>query len=157
MNTTGRLLLLLLTTLLVVACGRTPGAGQESNPPSASVPSFPPVGDGEPTNVQPVPGTQQTRDVPAQQLDVALDGRRVYVRLAWWSGVEPCNVLDSVALQQTGSDIQLTIREGTTDPDAICIELAMLKSTVVDLGELEPGTYTISAYGDAAPVTVEVL
>jgi len=32
----------------------------------------------------------------SRRIDAALDGRRLFVRLIWWSGVEPCNVLDSV-------------------------------------------------------------
>ena len=35
-------------------------------------------------------------------------------------------------------------------PDAICIEIAKLKATIVDLGELEPGTYTIARRRAAA-------
>ena len=161
-----RLLPVVLPLLLVsAACAAGPGpsaspggsAGSSSSAhPPAGIPAFPPVADAEPTPVVATPGTQLARDVRAQQLDVALDGRHAYARLVWWSGVEPCNVLDSVTLQQTGSELFLTIREGTTDPDAFCIELAMLKSTIVDLGELEPGTYTISAFGDAAPLTIEV-
>ena len=41
-------------------------------------------------------------------------------------------------------------------PDQMCIEIAVYKGAVVDLGELEPGTYTITAFGDAAPVEVTV-
>ena len=39
----------------------------------------------------------------------------------------------------------------------MCIELAEFKRALVDLGELEPGTYTISdATGGAAPISVTV-
>jgi hypothetical protein len=39
----------------------------------------------------------------------------------------------------------------------MCIEIAMYKATIVDLGELEPGEYTIRASeGEAPPITVTV-
>jgi hypothetical protein len=115
-----------------------------------------PIDDGEPTIVIPNPPTLNVHDVAVTNLTAGLDGRRVFVRLAWWSGVEPCNVLDSVAMARDGTNIRLTVREGAKDLDAACIEIAMLKATIVDLGELEPGTYTISAFGEVDPITVTV-
>jgi hypothetical protein len=39
----------------------------------------------------------------------------------------------------------------------MCIEIAELKATIVDLGELEPGDYSIRAgEGEAPPITVTV-
>ena len=83
--------------------------------------------------------------------------RRVLVKATWWSGIEPCNVLDSVKVERSGSDIEITLIEGTGDPNAICIEIAEQKATIVDLGELEPGTYRISSPGgDATPVVIVI-
>jgi hypothetical protein len=65
-------------------------------------------------------------------------------------------VLDSVVVTPTGKAIALTIIEGADKLGVACIELAMLKATVVDLGELDPGTYKISAGGDAPPIQVVV-
>ena len=79
------------------------------------------------------------------------------MRVAWWSGVEPCSVLAGVDVARDGDTFTLTVREGSAAaPDTMCIEIAQYKATIVDLGELDPGTYTISAFGDAAPVTVTV-
>ena len=100
-------------------------------------------------------GSTSTRSA-RPPIEARVDGRHVMVRLTWWSGVEPCNVLDSVGVETAGSHIRLTIREGADQRDVACIEIAMLKATVVDLGELAPGTYTISAGGDASPVQVVV-
>jgi hypothetical protein len=161
-------MLLVILSVALAACGAAASAPPSSGPagggggvapgqPGGDVPSFMPIADGEPTFVVPRPGTTvQTHDVGASHIAVALDGRRLYVRLAWVSGVEPCYTLDSVLLDRDGTNLHLTIREGTTDPNAACIEIAQLKATIVDLGEMEPGTYTISAFGDADPVTVEV-
>jgi hypothetical protein len=71
--------------------------------------------------------------------------------------VEPCSVLDSVRVERSGTDIALTPVEGSSDPNAICIEVALLKATIVDLGDLEPGTYRISSPGsDAPPVVITI-
>ena len=51
-------------------------------------------------------------------------------------------------------DIDLTVVEGAADAGAICIEIAKLKATIVDLGELEPGTYTIAATNSRIPPVV---
>jgi hypothetical protein len=55
------------------------------------------------------------------------------------------------------SSIALTVIEGSSDLDAVCIEIAMLKATIVDLGELAPGTWTItSPNSDAAPIQLTI-
>ena len=104
-----------------------------------------------------MPGAVGVHDIAATGLRASVNGRRVAVELRWWSGVEPCYVLAGVDVVRDGSTFTLTILEGSAaGPDVACIELAMLKSTVVDLGELEPGRYTIQAFGDAAPLEVVV-
>ncbi|MEO8228651.1 MAG: hypothetical protein ABI628_02695 [Chloroflexota bacterium] len=113
-------------------------------------------GIGEPTIVVAKPGRLEPHPVGAIRIESRVNGRRVVVRLTWYSGVEPCSVLDTVGVVRTGNDIVLTIREGADKLGVACIELAMLKATIVDLGELEPGTYAISAGGDAPPIQVVV-
>ena len=95
--------------------------------------------------------------VAATRLDTASNGRDLAVRVAWWSGVEPCTVLAGVDVARDGNTFTLTVREGSgAPPDTACIEIAQYKATIVDLGELEPGTYTVTAFGDAPPVTVTI-
>jgi ABC-type transport system substrate-binding protein len=114
-------------------------------------------GSGQPALVIPKPGQQNLRPLPAGKLEATVDGRRVLVKATWWSGVEPCNVLDSVKVERLAEDIAITIIEGTSDPNAMCIEIATEKATIIDLGELEPGTYRItSPGGEAPPVSVTV-
>jgi hypothetical protein len=113
---------------------------------------------GQAKLVIPRPGQLNPRPVGAASLEPAVTGRRVLVKVTWWSGVEPCNVLDSVLVDRSGTEISIQLVEGTSDANAICMEIAEQKSTIVDLGELEPGTYTIRAggNGDAKPVTITV-
>jgi hypothetical protein len=115
-------------------------------------------GFGRPKLVIPRPGQLNPRPVGAASLESAVNGRHVIVKVTWWSGVEPCNVLDSVKVERSGTTITIQLIEGTGDARAICIEIAELKATIVDLGEFEPGTYTISAAGkgDATPVMIIV-
>jgi hypothetical protein len=122
-----------------------PGAGGQTGP-----------GGGQATIVVPKPGRLDAHPVGANKVEAIVSGRKVTVRLSWWSGVAPCSVLDSVGVAQNGSDIVLTIREGADQRGVACIELAMLKGTIVDLGELAPGAYTISAGGEAPPIQVVV-
>lgn len=114
--------------------------------------------DGQPQIVRPVAGQRNPHDVNINRLQgqVAADGR-VVVRATFYSGVEPCYVLDSVVLAQRGNNLTLTLREGTGQGDVACIDIAVLKATDIDLGVLPSGTYTIQAgKGDAAAIQVVV-
>lgn len=155
-------------TPLVPQPSGQPGGGAPGNPGTGIVLppdfpiTFPGVGNdpnlGAPQLVQPQAGLLDVHPVGATKIDAAVDGRKVVVRISWWSGVEPCHVLAGVDVAKDGPNIVLTVNEGTGDPQAMCIEIAQLKGVIVDLGELEPGTYKISAggQGDAAPVTITI-
>ncbi len=71
--------------------------------------------------------------LPFESATPGADGKTV--RVVWWSGVEPCNVLDHVEVAETPAMVTITLYEGH-DPDAqevACIELAVQKSTLVEL------------------------
>ncbi len=181
---TRRLLPLVAFSLLVAACTAGAAAPTPSPVPSSTAaapdsaapatdgpdepvgtdaggggdPGNPGPGAGDARVVFPRPGTLNPKLVGIAELEAEVDGRQVIVKPSWWSGVEPCNVLDSVGVERKGTTFTIGLREGTGDPNAMCIELAELKATLVDLGEVEPGTYTIEAAGDgeAEPITVTV-
>jgi hypothetical protein len=138
------------------------GGGGSGDPGSGVVGGPVDPSPGDPGAVAPViviarPGQLDPHPVAATSLEPNVDGRHVTVKLTWYSGVEPCNVLDSVRVDRAGGEIILTIIEGSSDQDAICIEIAQLKTTIVDLGELEPGQYRVSSPGgEAKPVVVTV-
>jgi hypothetical protein len=142
--------------------GGSSGAPGQTDPDTSVGAPVDPVpvdpGVGQAKLVMPRPGQLNPRPVGAALLEPAVDGHHVLVRVTWWSGVEPCNVLDSIKVDRSGTDITIQLIEGSGDANAICVEMAQQKATIVDLGELEPGTYTISAggKGDAIPVTVTV-
>jgi hypothetical protein len=147
------------------------GAGGGSGGSTGSAPPDSPVGTapgnpggggdvldpGKPSLVLPHPGQLDAHPVAIEKLTARVDGRRVVVNASWWSGVEPCYVLDSTAVKIDGTKITVSVREGASKRDVACIEIAMHKVTVIDLGELDPGTYTIAAdQGDAPPIEVTV-
>lgn len=130
-----------------------PGSGVPVEPPLNPNPVDP--GAGQPILVRPLPGRANPHPVAAVALQASVDGRHVIVKISWYGGIEPCSVLDSVTIQRSGTDIVLTPVEGSSDPTAICPEIALLKATIVDLGELEPGTWRIAAGGSTA-VPIEI-
>ena len=142
--------------------GSDPGTGIGSPlmPPATDDPGasdgLGPQPGGQATIVVPNPGRLDVHDVGVNRVEAQVQDGHVVARLTWWSGVEPCNVLDSVAVTRTGSDIRLTVREGADRLGVACIEIALLKATLVDLGTLPAGIYTVSAAGDASPVQVVV-
>ena len=109
---------------------------------------------GQPKLVQAVPGRQNPHPVVATALGASVDGRHVLVKVSWYGGIEPCSVLNSVRVERSATDITLTPIEGSSDPVAICIEIAVLKATIVDLGDLGPGTWRLSSPGSQAPPVV---
>lgn len=114
-------------------------------------------GAGQAALVIPQPGRLNPRPSAPQMLQASVDGRRVLVKVIWYGGVEPCYVLDSVKVVRGDHTIAITILEGSSDPNAACIDIAKLKATIVDLGDLDTGTWTISAPdGSAPPITVRV-
>jgi hypothetical protein len=131
------------------------GSGTVVNPPGQIDPVGPAPGQAK--LVRPSPGQKDLRPVAPTKLEASVDGRHVLVKVSWYSGVEPCNVLDSVKIERAGSDIAITPVEGTGPGDAICIEIAELKATIVDLGDLDAGSYRILApTGDAPALEITI-
>jgi hypothetical protein len=127
------------------------GGGVVVNP----VPIDPAV--GQPTILIPKPGQKNAHPVGAAKVEASVDGRHVLVKLTWYSGVEPCSVLDSVRVERSGANVALTLVEGASDLGVACIDIAQLKATIIDLGDLEPGSYTIgTTIGDAAPIPLTI-
>ena len=177
MLTTRRLAGLLATLVVVVvvaACGGgvasetptsaasgAPGSGAPTPAPSldpnAPVGTDLPPGGGLPDPgtgdqfVDPQPGQLDVHPVAIDLLTAAVEGRHVVVTASWTSGVEPCYVLDTIVVDKADRAITITLREGHGPGDVVCIEIAMQKSTRIDLGELDPGTYTISDGQGVAP------
>jgi hypothetical protein len=113
---------------------------------------------GDATQVVPTPGRLNPHPVNVLLVRAAVDEGGVRAELRWWSGVEECYATDSVQIvrDDAAKTIKLTVIEGTNQGDMACIDIAVLKATVVDLGELPAGTWTIAAEGDARAAQVEI-
>ena len=121
-----RLVLIASVSILLVACASgaaapTPsGTPRPPAAPSAADPTPPaeePIGsnpggvpgdpgdpgDGQARIVFPKPGTLNPRVVGVTKLEPQVEGRQVIVKVSWWSGIEPCNVLDQIAGGRTGA------------------------------------------------------
>jgi hypothetical protein len=113
---------------------------------------------GQAMFVTPTAGLIDQRPVSVELVRATADAKGVTAELRWWSGVAPCTALDSVQVDEDPAPktIKLTVIEGSGRGDVACIDIAQLKATVVDLGVLAAGTWTISAEGSAPAISLEV-
>ena len=158
--------MLIASALLLSACasGGSSAAPDDEAPPSqAPATSEPPaIGEPEPGGVElvePQPGQQAVHPVAVERMDAPASGRVVSVDAYWTSGVDPCYVLDRVEVQLNEEEqtADVTILEGTSDPDAICVMMAVAKHTIISFEVPSTGTWTIrDAQGSAQPVEVVV-
>ncbi|GAA0852203.1 hypothetical protein ACFQVD_28990 [Streptosporangium amethystogenes subsp. fukuiense] len=133
--------------LLALGCGTEPSATAPSQPVSRSTalpggPSEPashtvaprdePTGGG-PRPTRPEGHTENPRKVRWLKATPSKDGRSL--RITWWSGVEPCNVLDRVTVRETAKRVTVTLWEGPSSKaqNVACIEIAIQKVTTVKL------------------------
>jgi hypothetical protein len=149
--------------------GAAPSAGPSQPPATVAPPDTPVTGapsdpgtapDPGPVGGQPVvakPGQLDVHPVAADSLDARVDGDTIIVTATWTSGVEPCYVLDSVGVSKGEGTYTITLREGHGPGDVVCIEIAEVHRTVVEIPDVAPGTWTIADSGGvAAPVVVTV-
>ena len=85
--------------------------------------------------VEPTPGMADVRSHIFDHFVVSDDGLSVTV--FFWSGVEPCYVLDHVDVDEGPGTVTITLFEGhdTSAGDVACIDIALLKKVVVQLDE----------------------
>jgi hypothetical protein len=158
--------LFIAVAVLLAACA---SAGSSAAPSAAGPPdelpavSEPPAigepGVGGSELVEPQPGQQNVHPVTIEQLEATASGTTVSVDAHWTSGVDPCYVLDraEVAFNSDDKTVDLTLFEGTSDPDAICVMMAVAKHTIVSFEVPSTGTWTIrDSQGGAQPVEVVV-
>jgi hypothetical protein len=112
--------------------------------PDATVSYTPCPGDDDPVVTDPYDGAQKVEPTPGMSdlyphaFDKAVvgnDGKTLTI--FFWSGVEPCYVLDHVDVDYGPGAITVTLFEGrdASAGDVACIEIAVLKKVVVQLDE----------------------
>ncbi len=160
---------LLSLSILLVACSvaaTPPTAPPASVTPDAPVTAPPSDGSGGGTDpggnvggrlIVPKPGQLDVHDVPADSLEARVEGSTIIVTARWTSGVEPCNVLDQVAVTPGEGSYAITLREGHGPEEVACIAIAESHVTEIAIPNVGPGTYQITdATGGAAPIEVTV-
>jgi hypothetical protein len=107
--------------------------------PDATVATLPcvpgPAPRPQPLIVVPRSGMANVRPIAFSSATVRPDGRTVDIR--FWSGVEPCSVLDHVDVAYGTDTVTITLFEGA-DPTAgmvACPDIAMLKQVTVPLDQ----------------------
>ena len=161
-----RLGVLTLTIALILSACAATGGSSPSMPPSDQPPDAPvssppddgtrPPDPGGARLVIPKPGQLDVHPVNAEAITATVDGRHVTLDITWWSGVEPCSILDTVVVETGPQSYAITLREGRGPEEVACIAIAEQHRTVVDLGELAPGTYTVTDATGGAPA-IEVV
>lgn len=150
---------LVALSLALAGCGSAerdgPAGGGSASPapedpvshtpdPNASIPS--------PTAslVTPKPGQSGVRKVTWESYEKL--GPRT-LEITYWSGVEPCYVLDRTEVRYDEERIRVTLFEGHTemDEDVACIEIAFQKAVRVELEEPVGGRKVVDGAASSQP------
>jgi hypothetical protein len=122
---------------LATGCGTAQPVRQASSvtpakPPVVSNPvtTDPPKG---PKHVKATGTAINVRKIRFEKVKAVSKGKKL--QLTWWSGVEPCTVLDRVKVKETGKKVTVTLYEGTAPKakNVSCIMMAIEKTTTVKL------------------------
>lgn len=115
-----------------------PNPGDPDGCPECTTSTEAPHPEPEPTRsppggyTTPRPGQEDVRARPWDSAEVADDG--VTVTISWWSGVEPCSVLDRVEVHEAADKVVITLYEGNAPGDeGDCPAIAVEKRTQVRL------------------------
>ena len=158
---------LLTLSLVLAACGSasTPSAAPSdapaSQPPASTAPEDPvsaPPSDGNggvidpgAKVVVPRPGQLDVHAVPADSLVATVEGSTIKVTATWTSGVEPCNILDSIVVDRGAGVFTITLREGHGPEEIACIAIAETHVTEFEIPDVAAGTYTLKDSQGLAP------
>lgn len=136
---------ILAGSLLLTGCGTEHSAvGQNVTARSADsvvpaltaghtvAPRVEPTG-GTPRPTRPEGHTVNPHKVAWLEARPSKNGRSL--RIVWWSGVEPCHVLDRVGVKETSKRVTVTLWEGSSSKvqNVACIDIAIKKVTTVKL------------------------
>jgi len=121
-------------------CGREHASDAGPDATVATVPCIPgPQRRPQPLIVVPRSGMANIRPIAFTSTAVRSDDRTLDVR--FWSGIEPCSVLDHVDVAYGADAVMITLFEGS-DPSAgmvACPDIAMLKQATVQLDQALAG------------------
>jgi hypothetical protein len=155
--------------LLLAACSSaaTSSAPPSANPtePSAEAPVSAPPSDGTGGGasadpdfgvgakpIVPKPGQAiDIHPVAAEKLAARVEGNKIIVKALWFSGVEPCTILDSIVVNKGDGTYTITLQEGSSPQEIACIAIAEQHVTEFEIPDVAPGPWTIADSGGLAP------
>jgi hypothetical protein len=122
---------LLLSALLLTGCAGLAGPGAGKDEPVVSTPVSPEPNPG-PTflDVQPRDGLV---DITPHIWDRAEPTGPQSIRVEFYGGVEECEGLARVDVEETDESVTVTLYTGRVPEAEVCIEIAKLKATTVEL------------------------
>ncbi len=150
---------LLLVTVLAIAlaacgsersiAGRAPPAPPANDLPATGAPGADDpaggVGAGSPQIVSVRQGLQNVRPIHWDKADVGASDKAI--RVQFYDGIEDCYGLAGVEVQYKKDSIVVTLSGGTVPGANVCIEIAVLKGTIIELKEAVDGRTIV----DGAP------
>ena len=118
----------------------TPGGGMPGGTCAIGVPDCNDMGIGDPGTgtpqiVEPTPGMDNVRQTAFDTATIG--GDDTTLTIVFWSGVEPCSVLDHVDVSYAADTVTVTLFQGS-DPnagDVACIDIAVQKQVTITLDE----------------------
>lgn len=112
-----------------------PGTGPDATVSYTPCPGDDPYASPHPIDVEPRPGMVDVHPIGWDKAAVSGDGR--YVTVRFWTGVDPCYVLDHVDVAYGADAITITLFQGHDGDagDVACIDIAMLASTTITLDQ----------------------
>ncbi|MGH2675155.1 MAG: hypothetical protein ACRDKA_11375 [Actinomycetota bacterium] len=116
--------------LLLAGCARAASPGPAAPPPDSPVTATLSTPGPEPSAlpVSPRPGLVDVRPHPWDRAEVIGKNR---VRLEFYGGIEPCEGVDRVEVDEGEEAVTVTIFVGRVATAEVCIEIAVLKSVTI--------------------------
>jgi hypothetical protein len=129
-----RIASLVMAAALLAACGERAGAGAEPGPdsPVTGAPAPGPTTSPTALAVTPRPGLV---DIRKHIWDRAEPVGPRQVRVEFWGGIEECEALDHVDVDESPERVAITLFTGRVPTADVCIEIAVLKSFTVTLDD----------------------
>lgn len=142
MRTSQRAIIAIVVALGALVVATVASASPADTDPVGDQPTSTPVGPGgggpgmgTPQVVEPTPGMDNVRPTAFDTATIGNDDTTLTI--VFWSGVEPCSVLDHVTLSYAADTVTVTLFQGS-DPnagDVACIDIAVQKQVTITLDE----------------------
>jgi hypothetical protein len=143
-----RIVSLVLAAGLLAGCAERTGIGADPGPdsPVTSSPSPGPASPVPGPTALPVTSRPGLVDVRPQRWERAKAVGPRRVRVEFYGGVEECEGLDHVDVEETSETVTITLFVGRVPQAEVCIEIAVLKSVTVEVEESLRGRELVDGF-----------